>query len=209
MIRLLLWMVNWILHTKMYERVASTLMAKYTFRRFGWPKFCMSNYFHFRQLVMPDPYYAYIFVSADKSVLNYKINRLVTDCVYGHAGFVSYHYDGEPRIKHMVSNGLESDYLINLLHEVDDFALLAFQLKDYASTLIFKQRLARFDELGPDYDFAMDNPDKFYCSEYVYRLLYGLTRNPIETMLVNGTEYVTPDAIYSAADRVVFEERHK
>lgn len=215
-----------ILKTKVYKRFALKWLAKFSFRRFGWPTFPMEKYFVIREIVRKwdkgkDGLMS--FVSSDRSILNWKINHLMTNCVWGHAGLIYLGEDKEVRVKHMIGEGLKDISLLDLLKEVDNFALVKLPI---ATDKLAKawQRIFAIDGISStniEYDFALtlqqnvlDQIPKLngtsgklqlYCSEYVYVVGSGLVDNDhFKAHEIADRLVFEPDNVYQSGD-VLFE----
>lgn len=189
---------NWVLHTKFYARFAASYLAYYTFRCWGWPKLNMASYFKIREIVLKGGG-AFAFVSADKYILNYRFNRAFTRCTFGHAGYIYIGDDHELHILHMKEKGLERDYLINLMREVDSMAIVMFPTIKNLDAIKKMQWVP--------YDFDMNSPDKLYCSELVATVLESNNIAAIQRSVYGGRKFVTPDNVYRSGV-IVFDERH-
>lgn len=221
--------------TNTYKRFARHWLASFTFRMFGWPKFRMGHYFKIKQAAhaMDGISGLMAFVSADKQILNWKLNHLLTDCSWGHAGIVYWGEDGELRTKEMLGDGLTDQYLIDLLKEVDDFALMFIPMTP-ANLAAAWTRLERIEHAPAkvEYDFTLNldpvliewvkggseqlntgkKTPKFkfraYCSGLVYLAANGLATTGFSEMHEVMEKLVfEPDDVYEQAD-VLFEEHN-
>lgn len=219
------------LSTKMWRKFAAHWLAFFTFRVFGWPKLPKSRYFAIKAAAetVKGKCGILAFVSVDRFILNYKINHLLTKCKWGHAGYVYFGADGELRIKHMLNTGLNDDYLLDLLGEVDGFSLLWIPIKDGESYDKVMRRIQKLDdaELKVQYDYALSlerdvldwldddakqitagsKQFKLYCSEYVYAIAKGLAVKEFSPKLFAGREVFEPDALYAHSD-ILFDESY-
>src|SRR5690606_13497222 len=116
-------LLTWFLSTKLWVSLARHLVAYFTFRVFGYPKFPMQKYFEILDLMSKDPESLYAFVSADKDSLAWKLTNFLTKAQWGHAGFAEIE-NGHVIIWHMKAKGLQKWHLLDLLRECDNFAII-------------------------------------------------------------------------------------
>lgn len=219
MIKLLKWFVS----TKAWYRLARHTIAHFTFRTFGYPHFPMIQYFNIVKAIAEDIDAVYAFVSADKDSLAWKLSRIFTRGIWGHAGIVVWE-NGHPIVYHMKGTGLNCWHLLDILRECDHFALVKLAIpKD--KTASARGRLEKFKTYPLAYDFQLElnpaimewlvnnedlpagnDPIKLYCSEFVLAIGTGLVTNsdfaPIRRM---GQNVFEPDHVYKYGGSVVFE----
>lgn len=204
-------------------------MAYFTFRWFGWPKFPKSRYFKIKEIAQTKKGQngALVFVSVDRFILNYKVNHLITGTKWGHAGYIYWGDDGELRIKHMLNNGLNDGYLLDLFGELDGFALLWVPFSNENDNAEFERRVKKLSAEGVsvDYDYSLrlepevlsyikDKTDisvgthtfKIYCSEYLYALIHDLHPKFVASVYMQR-EVFEPDDVYNSCE-ILFEEIH-
>lgn len=230
---------SWFLATKLWRRVASREIAYFTFRTFGYPKFPMEKYFEIEALLqrtwreVPNvSKKMYAFVCADYDSLSWKLNNKVTGARWGHAGYVYIGADLRPRILHMKGNGLNDWCLLDLLREVDAFALIEVDMpvNDYNVAEKRVDKLKLCHSVAYDYSLELDeslikwlDPSSMvstpntvawrgnkvlniYCSEFVYYIFYPLFR----ARNFRGRQVFEPDDLYRQG-KVIFEhdKRHR
>ena len=222
-------LLEFFLETNLWRKFARHWMAYFTFRWFGWPKFPKSRYFKVKEIAKAKEGQngVFAFVSVDKCILNYKVNHFLTGATWGHAGYVYWGDDGELRIKHMLNNGLNDGYLLDLFGELDGFALLWIPLKTKKNIIEFERRVKKLSSEGVeiDYDYSLKlEPDvltyvlderifpnggkklKIYCSEFLYTLLYGLNPKFVASVFMKRSVF-EPDDLYGASE-VIFSETY-
>lgn len=149
-------LLNWFVTTKAWVMFARHILAHFTFRVFGYPKFPMSKYIEIKKALENDPEGLYTFTSADTDSLAWRATHMVSGADWGHAGFVRLE-DGEPHIWHMKGTGRTRGHLLDLLRECDNFALVKMPLKG-DNLKIAKQRfqtLIEAPEIKYNYTLAM------------------------------------------------------
>lgn len=205
------WLLNLVLGSRAWRRFARRYMAYFTFRIWGWPQLPKSSYFIMRSLAKSKLGQRGVlaFVSVDKQILNYKVNHWLTGCRWGHAGLVYWGADAELRVMHMLNNGFNDDYLIDLMGECDGMALMWLPMQTDAQVETYWQRIAdirkRKDEINYDYQLDLDGkPTDLYCSELVLVTCQGLTIDSLVPRRVHGVMSFTPDDLYKAG-RILFD----
>jgi len=176
---------------------------------------------------MKDTKSIYAFVSVDQESMSWKLNHLVSRCKWSHAGFVELGSDGELRISHMMGPGLCDWYLVDLLREVDHFALIKLPVDNISKvrSRINAVKLAASESMV-EYDFSLSldkhtvealdalasqplikskDKLKLYCAEYVYVGTIGhVPEGRFNPSVVLDHEAVEPDDVYRCGD-VVYE----
>jgi len=154
------------LTTKLWRKLATHIVAHFTFRTFGYPKFPMDGYYQVMKILKDAAssqyHYAFAFVCTDRDALAWKIQNFVTKAQWGHAGLVVFDlgkiYDvGGIRAIHMKGNGLNDWSLLDLLRECDDFALIRIPLFNGDCELEVDRRLYEVRNADTcEYDFSME-----------------------------------------------------
>lgn len=171
------------------------------------------------------------FVSADKDILNWRVNHWLTGCTWGHSGLIYWGEDGELRTKEMVGTGYLDEYLVDLLREVDDFALLFIPLES-DNHIEAQRRITKIETLPNkvQYDFSLQIEQEFlkwveskisnieqfegnnhlhfkaYCSEYIYIVCHKLVSS-FKTHIFADREIFEPDDVYRGSE-ILFEEHN-
>jgi len=194
------------------------------FRLIGYPKYKIEKYYQIRNILRDnlDTKKIYGFVSKDSQSLSYIFNRIFTGAKWSHAGVVQLLEDGEVGIVHMLGNGMNFDYLIELLKECDEFKLLELPFDEEEQSTA-KSRLEKLITVSNqiDYDFgfsisheALDYVEgkisikntskrlKLYCSELCWVL--GVKEgNEFALRKIQGKEVFEPDDVI-AISKVIF-----
>lgn len=201
-----------------------------TFRLFGYPEFKTSQYWEIRDLVKAFDRKdgLFVFVGIDTKTVASRLFGLVHDSQWGHCGFLFLGIDGELYAVHMTTAGLLYQPILDYLPHVDHFACGFISLRDAD---IAKERINRSFSLaesttGIEYDYSLRlDPDAekiiiggeipkegygplmLYCSEFIYFILKGLTRNHlVPTKLAGSWDIFEPDDIYKQVmEKIIYE----
>jgi len=165
---------------------------------FGYTKFKMEKYFQIMDLIKNNPDNCiYAFACSDNGSFGGWLITKVLGSEYSHAGI--FDPSCPSSIIHMKGKGFLIWHVLNLLKEVDVFAVAKYELdpKDYETAIL---RIDNWVKNPPVYDFQqeVESDNKIYCSELVYKVLKDLA-------------YVGPDGEMTTLktqkrfDRQVFE----
>jgi len=219
---------KWFTNTHVWLFIARHYIAHFTFRTFGYPKFPMSRYLEIKKILEEDNGKSlFAFVSADKSSLAWKLTNLMTKAKWGHAGFVLLDENKEPIIWHMKGSGITKWHLLDIVREVDDFAVIKMSIPEAAIdeakarlNKIISAPTVKYDyqlELNPAFiNWLLSGSEslpegeknlKLYCSEFVYVVGYGLVDDPdFKERSSYGLKSFEPDNVFACGE-VVFQHR--
>ena len=225
LLRLWFRLLSWFSYTRLWRWFARGVLAHTTFRIWGYPRFDMDGYYTIERLLITNPDKMFCFVGADTESLAWRMNNLVTNCDWGHAGFLRLNDRGVPTLYHMRGTGLNINSLLDYLREVDSLAVLELEFarpEDQAKAEDRFQKLLR-PGIKLDYDFTLSLDDlealadsisasdtfdlslKMYCSEFVYIVGVGAVSNhDFAPSYLSGRWAFEPDDLYNGA-KVVFQ----
>ena len=191
-----------------------------TFRLFGYPEFEPSKYWEIRDLIKAfgrkDG--LFVFVGIDTKTVAARLFNLVHSSQWGHSGFLFVGINGELYAVHMTTKGLLYQPILDYLPRVDHFAcgFVGLTNVDVARERINRSFSLAESTTGIEYDYSLRldpeaekiiiggevpkegyGPLMLYCSEFMYFIIKGLTKNPlIPTKLAGSWDIFEPDDIY-------------
>lgn len=210
-------MLRWFTRTRFFIWLCRVPIANLNFRLWGYPTLPIAeSYFAILDALSkedPEANSLYAFVSCDSRSMSGSLVRWLTRSDWSHAGVVLQKRNEDLRLLHMMGDGLMDWHILKLMRELDNFAILRFDLADKQAKETVFGRLEAFRQQRPDYDFQqeIESRNRFSCSEMVYRLLEGIpywkdgkliTLTPHEAF---GRLVFEPDAVYKAASYVVWQ----
>jgi len=196
-------LIRYLATTKLWHWLATKIFDEYTFRIKGYPKFPMDEWSAIANAVIHDsPTFqntVYCFVSRDLYAIGAVLIDKFADSYWSHAGI----FINQEFIMHIRQSGVHRHHLINLLREVDCFAVVAI---DDVNTFEFNNRVNKFTSASYDIEYNLESKEHLYCSELIYVLLDGIVNRELPTSISMGNVAYTPDDVYRSG-RVIYELR--
>jgi len=200
----------WFTKTALWKWFAMNVMGRFTFRWFGYPGFDM-NYFKaiedaiFKARIK-NRYCAQVFVSKDKKSFTGKVISLFSE--WAHAGVFDQHY--HQRIIHVIGKGTTKDHVLNLLKEVDNFAVINYEFDSAQKRDLFYARVNTALKNRVPYDFQTKiDFDKLYCSELIWYAGHDtVSSKKFKLSEVMDRKTFMPDNVYWSGE-IIFEYRKK
>lgn len=197
--KLLVKAILWFMSTDTFKWISDNIIAKYSVRIKGYPKFPISIYHYLKEeILVPEPNTFYTFASTDQSSLaSILIRKVVGNGTFTHAGLIL--PGSTPRIMHMMGEGLQFWDILELLKEIDYLCINKIVLSDEN----YKIAMDRVDwivknsyRINYDYQQRIGNGDTFYCSEQNYFIFDGLTDDPdLVPEVMYGIKTFSPDKV--------------
>ena len=218
-------LLGWFSTTKLWRWLARNILGHMTFRVWGYPKFDMDGYYAIEKLLIDNPDKMFVFVGADTESLAWQFNHAITQCEWGHAGFVRLNDLKIPTLYHMRGTGLNINSLLDYLREVDSIAIMELEFGSQEDQAKAEDRFQKLLKPGVklDYDFtlSLEDPEaladsitasevfdlslKIYCSEFVYIVGVGAVSNPNFTpSYFSGRWAFEPDDLFHST-KVVYQ----
>lgn len=199
---------SWFSRTKLWLWFARNIVGHLNFRLFGYPNFPMSKYQKIIDAIKRSEesgYFLYAFVSCDSKSLAAYLIRWVSQGYYSHAGIINYPVPDQ--IVHMRGDGVQQDLLLDLLKEIDNFAIVRYPIsKENLDKANLRIKDVIDSQIPYDYQQEIDS-NKLYCSELVWTVgddLVELSGFDPNTEL--GRQVFDPDRVYQLG-QVIFEHR--
>lgn len=195
---------TWFIGTKGWAWFTKRVLSRMNMRLFGNPKFPMKYWYQIEPICNSNQEKLLVFVS-NSTKLSSVLIRLVSGSEWTHAG-VLLSRNGKVEVVHMESVGLLRQVLLELLREVDDFAIIEIPLTD-KETRMAKAIMESYLQSRPSYDFQfLMNNKGIYCSELIYEMVKFTGR--FKTHVESGRKVFEPSDVYQMG-RVLFEYRTK
>jgi hypothetical protein len=196
--------ILWMTGTKPWIWLVKNFMARFNIRILGNPKFPMEKWYEVEKLCLENQDKCLVFTCYGTKLTSWLI-RLVAGSKWTHAGVVIV-VNGVVRVIHMESKGLLNQVLLELLREVDDFALILVPLSPEEvekSEAVLNGFIAK----NPKYDFQMLLNNKgVYCSELIYEMLKDTGK--VKTHMEQGRKVFEPEDVYKIGTKI-FEHKTK
>jgi hypothetical protein len=183
--------------TKYWRWLASRVVGHLSFRLWGYPKLDIVEAYDYITRLFWDENTVYAFVTSDRKSLAGLLVKAVTGSWWMHAGLLF----NIRTVYEMKSNGLNKTHILNLLKEVDDFAIIKYQ----APNAEVDQRVLQLHASGNvQYDFLqkLNNGNHIYCSELISLLLKDLV--PLKYSNVHGRDVFSPFDVFKNGEVVYY-----
>lgn len=195
-------LLRWFGRSKLWKWFAQNVVAHFTFRVMSYPSFPMEDFFDLVDLLgKGGKQTIYCFASSDHASLASVMIRKVTGSgVFSHAGILLPGTARGTHTLHMLGEGPECYHLLELLRQLDYFAVVAVDLNlgDYREARKRIQHILNNKEKF-QYDYAQElhnGGNKLYCSEMVYAVLQGLVEDPdFKARRLLGRKVFDPDQV--------------
>lgn len=206
--------LEWFDGTWFYKWFASTFVAHFTFRNWGYTKFPIDEYFDIVKMAKPGEFYA--FVSSDYQSLASKLIRLAVNgkTRFTHAGIILFNGIEKTTAMHMQGKGLVVEPLLNVLKQSDYFAVVRIPLQNQKCEKEaldrIKWALENMEKIEYDYEQTLDEKARvqklmakrtlkdvvsWYCSELFLHVFAGLTQKELKPRKVLGRDVFDPDSV--------------
>jgi hypothetical protein len=208
--------LKWLDGTKAWELFAKHIIAKFTFRWFGYTKFPVEKYFDIEKAMIEEerkgPGIFAFACSDDMSLASVLIRWITGKGTYSHAGLLERRGPGRVFAIHMKGDGVRQEHLLRVLKEVDVFTVVRIKM-DKKSLITALGRIsyvkANTQEITYDFEQELGSDKAIYCSELVYKTCEGLIEG-IDGHLksIAGRRVFDPDAV-AKIGKVVFSNNPK
>jgi hypothetical protein len=207
-------MIRWFGRTAFWKWIAQHVIAHMTFRVMSYPSFPMEDFFEVLNKMSANKNTIYCFASSDHaSLASLLIRRVTRSGVFSHAGVVIPAGARGCKVLHMMGEGPQHEHLLDLLREIDYFALVAVELSKAEHDAVMRKInyiIANKEKFYYDYTQELNNGDnKLYCSEMIYAVLDGYVHDPdFKARNILGRKVFDPDQVVKIG-KVVYTNHPK
>jgi len=195
--------LKWLDGTKAWKWFANKIIAKFTFRWFGYPEFPAEEYFAVEKEILKSeqetPGIVAFACSDDMSLASVLIRWITGKGRYSHAGLIEYRGPGSLYAVHMKGDGVRQEHLLRIMKEIDVLTIVKIPMKqEDLITALGRLSYIKTNQKEISYDFEQElGSDKaIYCSELVYKVCKDLVPD-LDSHLkhIAGRDVFDPDAV--------------